>query len=108
MLVAGFVQLRGWRRGRWLRATAWAGAWVAGFELMYQAAVWGEYPARYMTPSDSGPAVVSWGELAICAAWLALGAVMTLILARPANGWEVSDTSRQANLWPRGASDLQP
>jgi hypothetical protein len=49
VLVAGFVQLRGWRLGSGLRAAAWVGAWVAGFALMYQAAVWGEYPARYMT-----------------------------------------------------------
>ena len=29
-------------------------------------------------------AVVSWGELAVLAGWLALGAAMTLILARTA------------------------
>jgi hypothetical protein len=93
VLVAGFIRLRGWRRGNWLRAAAWAGAWIAGVALWSLASVWGEYPLnscpnRPLTapqcPSGS-PAVVSWGELAICAAWLVLGAVMTWILARPSH-----------------------
>jgi hypothetical protein len=121
VLVAGFFQLRGRRPGKWLRAAAWASAWLVGFALMRQAAVWEEYPARYLTYTcgkggcglnDYGPAVVSWGELAICAAWLALGAVMTRILAVPAHGWDVPDTSsrpsRKASLWPPGAGDLRP
>lgn len=93
LLIAGFARLRGWRPRNWLAAAAWAGAWLAGLGLMFQAAAWGEYPARYMTyacsrPGDcvityGEPAVVSWGELAVCAAWLAIGAVMTWILARP-------------------------
>jgi hypothetical protein len=35
-------------------------------------------------PRIGSPAVVSWGELALCAAWLMLGAVLTWILAVPA------------------------
>ncbi len=78
LLVAGFVRLRAWRRRNWLRAAGWAGSWVAGLALMIQAAKWaaaGEYGS-----TD----VLSVGEMAICAAWLMLGAVMTWILAAPA------------------------
>jgi hypothetical protein len=69
--IAGFIRLRGWRRRRWLRAVAWAGAWIAGAALLLLAQAWGNTPG------------VSWGELAICAAWLVLGSVMTWILAAP-------------------------
>jgi hypothetical protein len=119
VLLAGFIRLCGSRPRNWLRAAAWAGAWAAGFALMLQAGVWGEYPARYMTYRCSPPgscvlsygeaAVVSWGELAICAAWLALGAVMTWILARPpASGRDVPDTSGKARLRTLGSGDFQP
>jgi hypothetical protein len=80
VLIAGFARLR-WRASR---MAAWAGAWVAGFALMYQAGEWGEYPGN--SPALGSPAVVSWGELGLCAAWLALGAVMTWALAGPAHG----------------------
>jgi hypothetical protein len=80
VLIAGFAQLR-WRA---FRMAAWAGAWVAGFVLIYQAGKWGEYPGN--SPVIGSPAVVSWGELGLCAAWLALGAVMTWTLAGPAHG----------------------
>jgi hypothetical protein len=78
LLIAGFVRFRGLRPRNWLRIAAWAGAWIAGFALIYQAEVWGEYPGN--SPAIGSPAVVSWGELAICAAWLVLGAVLTWIL----------------------------
>ena len=87
VLVAGFVRLRGWRPGNWFRAVAWAGAWIAGFALMRQAVgPWGTCPtspgrACGVIPHIGSPAVVSWGELAICAAWLVLGAVLTWVLA---------------------------
>jgi hypothetical protein len=87
VLVAGFVRLRGWRPGNWFRAVAWAGAWTAGFALMRQAVgPWGTCPtspgrACGVIPHIGNPAVVSWGELAICAAWLVLGAVLSWILA---------------------------
>ena len=71
MLIAGFIRLRGWRPANWLRAVAWAGAWIAGAVLLKLAQAWGNPPG------------VSWGELAICAAWLLLGAVMTWILSGP-------------------------
>jgi hypothetical protein len=89
VLIAGFIRLRGWRPRSWLRIAAWAGAWIAGFALIYQATVWGNYPANCPVtggpgmsdcPAIGSPAVVSWGELAICAAWLVLGAVLTWIL----------------------------
>jgi hypothetical protein len=72
VLIAGFIRLRGWRRGNWLRAAAWAGAWIAGAALLLLALAWGNSPG------------VSWGELPIWAAWLLLGAVMTWIMAAPA------------------------
>lgn len=77
VLVAGFVRLRGWGPRNWLRVAGWAGSWVAGLVLMNQTADWaaaGEGGTR---------GVLSVGELAICATWLALGAVMTWILSGP-------------------------
>ena len=62
LLIAGFVRSRGLRPRNWLRIAGWAGAWIAGFALIYQAEVWGEYPGN--SPSIGSPAVVSWGELA--------------------------------------------
>jgi DNA-binding PadR family transcriptional regulator len=120
-LIAGFIRLRGRRRGNWLRAAAWAGAWIACVALSELAGAWGEYPLHScpnmpqttippQCPYGS-PAVVSWGELAICAAWLVLGAVMTWILARPARRSYVPDptsrASHEASRWPPGAGDLQ-
>lgn len=93
VLIAGFIRLGGWRRGNWLRAAAWAGAWIAGAALMAQAGAWGLYPEQSCPHSYQkngmvcpipSPAVVRWGELAVCAAWLVLGAAMTWILAVPA------------------------
>ncbi len=92
-LIAGFIRLRGWRRGNWLRAAAWACAWIAGVALSALAGAWSEYPLhsclnmpQTAVPPQcpyGSPAVVSWGELPIFAAWLALGAVMTSALAKP-------------------------
>ena len=78
LLVAGFVRLRGWRPRNWLRVTGWAGSWVAGLALMIQAAEWA-------AAGESGTrGVLRVGEMAICAAWLMLGAAMTWVLAAPA------------------------
>jgi len=77
VLIAGFVRLRGWRPRKGLRVAGWAGSWVAGLVLMDWAgtlATVGEYRAR---------GVLSVGELAICAAWLAIGGAMTWILSGP-------------------------
>ena len=74
VMVAGFIRLRGWRRRNWLRATGWAGSWVAGLALMITAGEWanaGMYDNR---------GVLRIGEMAVCAAWLILGVVMTWIL----------------------------
>jgi hypothetical protein len=76
LLLAGFVRLRGWRRSAWLRTAGWAGAWVAGFVLMALVAVVGAWGADF--PG------LGWGELElpIFAAWLALGVMMSSVLAR--------------------------
>jgi hypothetical protein len=97
-LIAGFIRLR----GNGLRIAAWIGAWFAGFALMYQADAWGTYPGSPGCPCDGmprigSPAPVSWGELAICAAWLVLGAVLTWILAGPAHRSRVPGTSSRAS-----------
>ena len=78
LLVAGFVRLRGWRPRNWLRVAGWAGSWVAGLALMIQAAEW------EVAGEDGTRGVLVVGEMAICAAWLLLGTVMTWILAAPA------------------------
>lgn len=84
MLIAGFIRLRGWRLANWLRAAAWAGAWIAGAVLFLLAQAWG----------DSAGNSVSWGELPICAAWLVLGAAMTWLMA--ARCPDVSSASSRA------------
>ncbi len=77
VLIAGFVRLRDWRPGNWLRVAGWAGSWVAGLALMNQAAEWA-------AAGEGGTlGLLSVGEMAICAAWLALGAAMTWILSGP-------------------------
>ena len=77
LLVDEFVRLRGWRPRNWLRVTAWAGSWVAGLALLYQSAEWA------VAGEDGNRGVLSVGEMAICAAWLALGVAMTWILSGP-------------------------
>jgi hypothetical protein len=92
LLIAGFVRFRGWGSRNWLRVPGWAGSWVAGLVLMNQTADWaaaGEGGTR---------GVLSVGELAICAAWLALGALMTWILARlPTHGRDLAETSDRSS-----------
>lgn len=78
LLVAGFVRLRGWRRRNRLRAAAWTGMWVGGFALMALIVV-----AGWSWGNGSGAPDVAWGELPVFAAWLALGAVMRAVLAKP-------------------------
>jgi hypothetical protein len=100
VLVAGFVRLRGWRPRNWHRAAGWVGSWVAGLALMIQAAAW----AAAGLGGTRG--LLSVGEMAVCAAWLVLGALMTWILAVPTHRWDVLDTGRAASD-PRGVSALQ-
>ena len=90
LLVAGFVRLRGWRPHSWLRAAGWAGSWAAGLTLMNQAADW----AAAGLGSASG--ILSVGEMAICAAWLMLGAVINRILSTSPNR-----PSREAEVAPQ-------
>jgi hypothetical protein len=89
VLAAGIVRLR---RTPW--AGLWPVAWIAGLLLMIPIASWHTSAPAIMSGNcweGSGCilagyryAVVSWGELAVLAGWLALGASMTLILARTA------------------------
>jgi hypothetical protein len=102
---AGYIRLRGWRRGHWLRAAAWAGAWCAIVVLYVLSSRWAEYPEQncmsyqYPTCRIPSPAVVSWGELPICAAFLVLGILMTWVLAvPPARRSDVASNSRQASV----------
>ena len=99
LAIAGLVRLVGWRPRNWLlRVAAWAGSWVAGLALMSQAAEWvaageGEY-------GSSG--ALRFGEMAICAAWLVLGVLMTWILAAPpTRRSDAPSTSRQASVKAR-------
>ena len=81
LLVAGFVRLRGWRRRNWLRAAAWAGAWVMGFVLIGLGVL-----SAWAWANGSGAPIVAWGELPVFGLWLALGSVIAKILAAPAHG----------------------
>jgi hypothetical protein len=83
VLAAGLVQLRAWRAASMPRAGAWAGAWAVGLALMFLAGEWP--PDGPVCGSATGyyTASVAWVELPACIAFLALGAVMTQILARP-------------------------
>jgi hypothetical protein len=93
LLVAGFVRLRGRRPRNWLRVAAWAGSWVAGLALLHQCAEWA------IAGESGNRSILSVGEMAICAAWLALGAAMTWILAvPPARRSDVPGTSKQASV----------
>jgi len=90
VLVAGFVRLRGWRPRNWLRVAGWASTWVAGWALMNQAVDWG------IAGENGTGGVLTVGELAICAGWLALGAVMAWILASAQTQTDSSSDSHVA------------
>lgn len=85
VLVAGIAQLRP-REQR-----LWAGVWVVGLPLMILIKVLADnLPERSTCGADgcgavpyNGPAVVNLRELAICVAFVALGVLMTRILAVP-------------------------
>ena len=83
VLVAGFVQLRAWRAANMPLAGTWAGGWAAGLALMFLAAEWPPEPPVCGSSTGYYSASVAWVELPACIAFLALGAVMTRILARP-------------------------
>jgi hypothetical protein len=89
MLAAGLVRLR-----RADCSAIWVSVWIAGLLLMIPIASWQTTAPAVMSGNcwtGSGCiiagyryAVVSWGELAVLAGWLALGASMTVMLARTA------------------------
>ncbi|HXW46069.1 MAG TPA: hypothetical protein VEL03_14845 [Streptosporangiaceae bacterium] len=101
VLATGLIRLRGWER----RAGALACVWLAGIGLMVPVADWQTAaPVIYACAKGEGcviggysRVVVSWGQLAICAAWLALGAAMTLILRRPPGGWDKAGTGGRSS-----------
>jgi hypothetical protein len=107
--VAGFIRLR----GNGLRTAAWAGAWIAGVALFVLASSWVQYPLHscHNPPGSAvppqcpygSPAVVSWGELPICAAWLVLGILMTWILAVPSKRPRVTANALHPQLNAGGA-----
>jgi len=85
VLVTGLIRFN----GLGTPAAAWGGAWIAGLALMVPVARWQTSAPAVQACNNQGcslagysHAVVSWGELPVCAAWLALEAVMMLILAR--------------------------
>jgi hypothetical protein len=106
VLVAGLRRLR----DRFPWTGWWFAAWVAGIALAFPVARWQPSAPMVLACSKNQGcalsgyryAVVSWGELAVFAGWLAVGAAMTLILARRARGRDLSDTqsrsSRRASL----------
>jgi hypothetical protein len=100
VLVAGLVRLR---QTPWI--FWWALAWVAGLALAFPVADWQpSAPEVWACSKNQGCAlagyryaVVSWGELAVFAGWLALGAGMTLILARRPGGRDLPDASSHSS-----------
>jgi uncharacterized membrane protein YhaH (DUF805 family) len=87
VLVAGLVRLREAPWTGW-----WAVAWVAGLALILPVADW-QTSAHALNACNNSSgciligyshAVVAWRELPVGAAFLTLGAVMTRILAGPA------------------------
>jgi hypothetical protein len=108
VLVAGLARFRRRESRDGNRRYAWIGIWIAGVALMVLT-----YVAAFRWLDGNGPVVstegttlpspgpaVGWGELPVCAAWLALGAVMTWILAGPARRWDGPDTSSRPGVTP--------
>jgi hypothetical protein len=99
VLVAGLLRIRVLPWTGW-----WALAWLAGLALAFPVANWQpSAPAVWACSKGQGCAlagyryaVVSWGELAVLAGWLALGAAMAVVLARRARGRHLPDASRRS------------
>jgi len=87
VLYAGIGQLSARRLGR--RVAAWAGMWLTGVALTFLIIGWQDnLPQKWTCSADGcgvapyyGPAVVNMRELAICIAFLVLGAAVTWTLA---------------------------
>jgi hypothetical protein len=99
VLVAGLVRLWPSEWTFW-----WAVAWAAGLALAFRVADWQTSAPEVSACGKNGCwlagyryAVVSWGELAALAGWLALGAAMTLILARRPRSRDLPDTSSRSS-----------
>lgn len=78
LLLIGLRAFHWFARGTRPLSVAWVTAWTAGLALMLLVVVAQNVPPVPYT----GPAMVSWSELPICAAFLALGGVMTRIPPR--------------------------
>jgi hypothetical protein len=63
VLAAGLVRLGRPRPRDEIRSAGWICTWIAGVALMWVVALWGQLP--------------------LCAAFLALGVIVTWVLARP-------------------------
>jgi hypothetical protein len=92
VLAAGLVRLGRPKPRDEIRSAGWICTWIAGVALMWLVALWGQdtpLPTYACSPPGDcvlnayGPAVVIWGELPLCAAFLALGVIVTWVLARP-------------------------
>lgn len=117
VLIAGLVRLFRRKPGRG-RVAAWVTTWVASVALMIEAAYWAGFSPRTTYPCAHwgrpswcsfdgwGPSIVIWGELPICAAFLALGAVETWILAgQPSRSLErQAGANSSEDRLPRGTS----
>ncbi len=78
LLLIGLRSLRWFARGGRRRSIAWVTAWTSGLALMLLIFVAQNVPpVPYM-----GRAIVSWGELPICAGFLVLGGIMTWLIPR--------------------------
>ena len=86
VLVAGLVRV-----GSNWRAPAWTGLWLAGILLIIPVGSWAPSAPPVWSCTKDRPifnctligykyAVISWGELAVLAGWLAVCAAMILIL----------------------------
>lgn len=82
VLLAGLVWIlwhrRGGRARSWRRAAGWTASWVAGLSLVGQTKV---LASAGLDGASSGLVI---GALAICAAWLVLGALMSRMLVATA------------------------
>ncbi len=77
LLLIGLHALRWFARGQRLRSVAWVTAWTTGLMLMTLV-----FQAQNVPPIPyTGPAILSWGELPVCAGFLLLGGVMVRLLA---------------------------
>jgi hypothetical protein len=80
LLLIGLRSLRWFARGRRLDGVVWVAAWITGIALMLLVIAAQNVPPVPYT----GPAIVSWGELPVCAGFLVMGGVMTRTIPQAA------------------------